>query len=79
MTTGEIEVVASSFEVLNKAIDLPFMQGKKVESISDDVRYRYRYLDLRREFLQKNIRFRSNLSHFIRSDLLEQGMRSCCW
>jgi aspartyl-tRNA synthetase len=56
--TGEIEVVADDLEILNEAKTPPFVLDQTTE-ISENVRLRYRYLDLRRPEIQKNLILRS--------------------
>ena len=65
--TGAIEVVASEVQVLSEAAPLPFPvdSGDDVD-ISEEVRLRYRYLDLRREKPAANLRLRSKVTSVIR-------------
>ena len=69
MDTGEIEVVGSSLEILNSSLPTPF-QLDEYASVGEDTRLRYRFLDLRREEMQKNLRLRSKTSKCVR-DYLE--------
>ena len=75
--TGEIEVVCESLEVLSEAAALPFpVDSGDLGNISEEVRLKYRYLDLRREGPAKNLRLRSKVTTAIRdvmasSDFLE--------
>ena len=62
--TGEIEVLASHIEILNASKPIPF-QLDSMET-SEEVRLKYRYLDLRREEMQKRLRLRSKVTHFMR-------------
>ena len=62
--TGEIEVLASNIEILNSSKPIPF-QLDSMET-SEEVRLKYRYLDLRREEMQKRLRLRSKVTHFMR-------------
>lgn len=66
--TGEIEVVCESLEVLSEAAPLPFPvdSGEKV-NVSEEVRLKYRYLDLRREEPSKALRLRSQVTRVIRN------------
>lgn len=66
--TGEIEVVCDSLEVLSEAAALPFPvdSGENV-NVSEEIRLKYRYLDLRREQPSKAIRLRSKVTSVIRS------------
>ena len=65
--TGEIEVVCDQLEVLSEAAALPFPvdSGEKV-NVSEEVRLKYRYLDLRREDQSKALRLRSKVTSTIR-------------
>lgn len=66
--TGEIEVVCNSLEVLSEAAALPFPvdSGENV-NVSEEIRLKYRYLDLRREQPSKALRLRSKVTSVIRS------------
>ncbi|MCI0686889.1 MAG: aspartate--tRNA ligase [Sporichthyaceae bacterium] len=73
LATGEIEVVASAVEVLSEAAPLPFpVEEYSPGAVSEEVRLRYRYLDLRRAEMARNMRLRSRVTHVIR-DVMEQG------
>ncbi len=72
LATGEIEVEVQSCEVLNPAKPLPFLVYKD-EDIDENVRLKYRYLDLRREKMQKNLILRHKVVKFIRDFLSERG------
>ncbi|MBU1626778.1 aspartate--tRNA ligase, partial [bacterium] len=54
LSTGTIEVLVDSIEVLNESKTLPFMIENEVKA-SEELRFKYRYLDLRRSCLQKNL------------------------
>ncbi|MCS5547552.1 MAG: aspartate--tRNA ligase [SAR86 cluster bacterium] len=69
MDTGEIEVVGSSLEILNSSLPMPF-QLDEYASVGEETRLKYRFLDLRREEMQKNLRLRSKTSKCVR-DYLE--------
>ena len=66
--TGEIEVLVSSIEVLNTAKTPAFQIEDRLE-VSEDVRLRYRYLDLRRPSMMENMRLRSDFTFAIREAL----------
>ena len=68
MSTGEIEVVGSSLEILNTSLPIPF-QLDEYASVGEETRLKYRFLDLRREEMQKNLRLRSKTSKFVRDYL----------
>jgi aspartyl-tRNA synthetase len=65
ITTGEIEVMATTLEVLNKAKTTPFEIVDDLD-VNEELRLRYRYLDLRRSKLQKNLIMRSDLAAITR-------------
>jgi len=65
MKTGEIEVVCSHLETLNSSKSLPF-ELKDYADISEELRLKYRYLDLRRPLLQKNLIMRHQLAQITR-------------
>ncbi|MEZ5180784.1 MAG: aspartate--tRNA ligase [Acidimicrobiales bacterium] len=74
LATGEIEVEASAVEVLSEAAPLPFqIEEHEATSISDEVRYKYRYLDLRRAESAAAIRLRSDVNQAARRVLLDDG------
>ena len=64
ISTGEIEVLASEIKILNTSKPIPF-QLDSLET-SEEVRLKYRYLDLRRDEMQKRLRLRSRVTHFMR-------------
>ena len=67
IATGEIEVVCEELEVLSEAAPLPFpVDSGDLSNISEEVRLKYRYLDLRREGPAKNLRLRSTVTAAIR-------------
>jgi aspartyl-tRNA synthetase len=71
MTTGEVEVVASELKVLNDAQTPPFeIDNCKA---AEDLRLKYRYLDLRRPEIQQNFRLRHNLTMAVRRVLDGMG------
>jgi len=72
IATGEIEVIARSAAILSRSEPLPFMLDGKAE-IAEETRLRYRYLDLRRPELQKNLLLRDRLTHEVRNYFHEQG------
>ena len=75
LATGKIEVVAESIEVLAKADALPFQVSTALENESEnklpgeDVRLKYRYLDLRRPSMQHNLKLRSDMAKAARHAL----------
>ncbi len=68
MKTGEIEVKADKIEILNKCLPLPFMIDDETEA-NEDLRLKYRYLDLRSTGMQKRIKLRHEFVKAIREYL----------
>jgi len=67
--TGTIEVDVSDYKIINKATELPIQIDTDGLEIGEDVRLRYRYVDLRRQRMQKNIRLRSDFTRAISDSL----------
>ena len=72
LTTGKIEVEIKSIKILSEAKDLP-MPVFGEQDYPEDIRLKYRFLDLRREEMHKNIILRSQIISFIRSEMLKLG------
>ena len=70
MATGKIEVLAAEVEVLNAAAPIPLLM---TDEDGEEIRLRYRYLDLRRPRMQKNIRIRAKLNQSIHRHLDGRG------
>ena len=64
LASGEIEVVANEIEILNASKPIPFQID--ATDTSEEVRLKYRYLDLRRDQMQKRLRLRSQVTHYMR-------------
>ena len=71
MPTGEIEVYASTMEILNHAEPLPFVISDR-DSAEEDLRLKFRYLELRTEELQRNIEIRHNTYQAVRGYLAKR-------
>jgi aspartyl-tRNA synthetase len=72
LATGEIEVVTAELEVLNPSAPLPFPIDERV-NVGEEVRLKYRYLDLRRPGPAAAIRLRSEVNRVARTLLAERG------
>jgi aspartyl-tRNA synthetase len=72
LPTGEIEVVAKEVEVQSEAAELPMPVAGEAD-YPEDIRLTYRYLDLRREQMHRNIMLRSAVIASIRRRMMEQG------
>ena len=72
LKTGKIEVSIESVEVLSSAKELPIPVFGE-QDYPEDIRLKYRFLDLRREEMHKNIILRSKVISFIRSEMLKLG------
>ncbi len=71
LSTGQIEVVGARLEILNKSEVLPFQLDET--DVSEAVRLKYRYLDLRRASMHQNIRLRHRVTATLRRFLEDQG------
>jgi aspartyl-tRNA synthetase len=72
LPTGEIEVDAQTVQILNPAKTPPFLINKNEEA-DENTRLKYRYLDLRREKMRRNLELRHRVVKFIRDYLDERG------
>ena len=72
LATGDIEVIARQVEIQSAAAELPMPVAGEAE-YPEDIRLKYRYLDLRRERLHANIMLRSAVIASIRGRMIEQG------
>ncbi|MCP4880535.1 MAG: aspartate--tRNA ligase [Gammaproteobacteria bacterium] len=72
MLTGEVEVLGHELVILNKSETPPF-QLDEHQSVGEDVRLKYRYVDLRRPDMANKLRLRSKISTFIRNFLDQNG------
>jgi len=72
MKTGEIEVMADELEILNESKTPPFVLEDNAD-ISENIRLKYRYLDLRRHQIQQNLIFRSKVAQETRNYLQKEG------
>ncbi len=70
LATGEVEVYAKQFEILNRSLPLPFQLDDT--DMGEAVRLKYRYLDLRREDMQQKLRLRHRVIRSLRSFLEDQ-------
>ena len=69
--TGDIEILASSLDILNESITPPFTIENNTDG-GEELRMKYRYLDIRRPVIQRNLLMRSNLSLEIRKFLVSK-------
>lgn len=70
ISTGKVEVLVESLNVLSSAINLPF-EIKTSHEVNEEVRLKYRYLDLRNTKVRDNILFRSKLLSYLRNKMTE--------
>ncbi|KAI0921500.1 hypothetical protein AcW1_004542 [Taiwanofungus camphoratus] len=71
---GDIEIIVDSFTLLNPADrNLPFMPSDTDNLANENLRLRYRYLDLRRSELSANLKKRSNVAHIVRTVFHEEN------
>ncbi len=72
MNTGEIEVCANKLHVFSKSKPLPF-QLDEYSNAGEEIRLKYRYLDLRRPEMHENLIMRSEINNFVRNFLVKKG------
>ena len=71
LTTGEIEIKTESLEILSsKAKTLPF-EIDNTSNVNEEVRLKYRYLDMRSKKISRNMKLRSDVLHFIRNKMYD--------
>jgi len=73
MATGEIEIIAKEIKVLNPAKPLPIMVSSDEQQPDENLRLKYRYLDIRRDKMRRNLELRHRVVKFIRDYLDERG------
>ena len=74
MYTGEIEIEVQELEILNKAKTPPFeINQEKAAETNEDIRMKYRYLDLRKERMQKNLILRGEVTKIVRDYFYKNG------
>jgi len=72
LKTGKIEVLVQSLKILNTAKTIPFPLDSHHQTISEEVRLKYRYLDLRRPQMQERLILRAKMNNFVRNYLSEK-------
>ncbi|MDH3679001.1 MAG: aspartate--tRNA ligase [Acidimicrobiia bacterium] len=73
LPTGQVEVVDAKVEILSVAEPPPFPLDDRADDVDEMVRLRYRYLDLRRPRMQRNLRIRSTVNAAVRAAMDRQG------
>jgi aspartyl-tRNA synthetase len=71
--SGKIEILAKSFEILNKSKTPPFEIDQEENNVNEELRLKYRYLDLRKERMKNNILLRYRIIKFVRDFFHEKG------
>ena len=71
--TGTVELADCKIEVLNNAEPPPFPIDQRGDDVDENVRLKYRYLDIRRERMQRNLRLRAAVNSAIRKSMESQG------
>ncbi len=72
LATGDVEIVATEIEVLNESKTPPFYVNEETP-VDEGLRWKYRYVDLRRERSRELIRLRHEVTNFIRTFFVERG------
>jgi aspartyl-tRNA synthetase len=73
LTTGTVEVGAQSVEVINASEETPFEVKKDTSDVNEELRLKYRYLDLRTERMTANLKLRHRVLKFVRNYLDSEG------
>ena len=73
LPTGTVEIGDCQVEVLNIAEPPPFPVDQRADEVDEGIRLRYRYLDIRRERMQKNLRVRASVNSAIRREMEANG------
>ncbi|MDD5726214.1 MAG: aspartate--tRNA ligase [Patescibacteria group bacterium] len=73
MPTGKVEILAKDIEVYNHAKTPPFEVDKDTSNVNEELRLKYRYLDLRTERMQKNLALRARMVQSLRNYLVGKG------
>ncbi len=73
LATGQVEVGDCEVEILSAAKPPPFPIDERADDVEEQIRLRYRYLDLRRERMQKNLRIRAAVNSAVRSAMERQN------
>jgi len=73
MPTGTVEVLAKKFSIISQAQTPPFEIDKDTIGVNEEIRLKHRYLDLRSERMQRNLKIRQQVFHFARNYLVNEG------
>ena len=73
LPTGEVELTDCTLTVLNAAEPPPFPIDQRADEVDENIRLKFRYLDIRRERMQRNLRLRAGVNAAIRAAMDEQG------
>ncbi len=73
MPTGDWEIMVDDFILLSPSRPLPFEVGESTDGVDENLRLSYRYLDLRRDKMQRNLRIRHEVARYTRNFLSDRG------
>ncbi|MGA0793181.1 MAG: aspartate--tRNA ligase [Ilumatobacteraceae bacterium] len=73
LSTGEVELTDCTLVVLNSAEPPPFPIDQRADEVDENIRLKFRYLDVRRERMQRNLRLRASVNSAIRTAMEGQG------
>ncbi len=73
MPTGAVEILAKQFKIITESQPMPFEVDQDTRVINEELRLKYRYLDLRSERMKKNLEARHRMNQFLRNYLTDKG------
>ncbi len=73
LSSGKVEVLTEKVEIFNSSETPPFQLDEEHMNVSEEIRLRYRYIDLRRSKMQQRLQLRAKVNSFLRNFLDQQG------
>ncbi|MDR1499172.1 MAG: aspartate--tRNA ligase [Rickettsiales bacterium] len=73
LKTGEIEVTIDNIKIESMAEQIPFQVADETQNYPEELRFKYRYLDLRTKKMHRNVHFRNKVIAFMRQEMWEKG------
>jgi len=73
MPTGTVEILAKEMKIISESAPMPFEVDQDTRNITEELRMKYRYLDVRSDRMRKNLEARHKVNHFLRNYLTKEG------